>query len=187
MRRRSVIAALALVGCGGDQGEKRAFPLLPGGPPPASSGPVLLVRPMAAAPGLEVRGLRRARADGGVEVDFWNEWLAPPATLADAALRRLLARRFVVVAPGSAATHVLSLETELLALEADTAANLARASLGAVLTDAGGRVLWQGAPQATVPLASGRAADVVAACNAALAAALAQIDRALTPRGRRVA
>jgi hypothetical protein len=187
MTRRGLLLGLALAGCAGEQGEKQAFPLLPGGPPPTARGPVLLLRPMAAAPGLENRGLRRARPGGGVEVDYWNEWLAPPASLAEAALRRLLARRFVVVAPGSAARPALTLETELLTLEADTGAMIARAALGAVLTDAGGQVLWQGAPSATAPLASGRAADVAAACNAALAAALAQIEQALTPARRRVA
>ncbi len=94
----------------------------------------LLLRSMRAAPGLEQRGLRRIRADGRVEVAPYEEWLAPPAELAELALRQWLVasgRFTAVTAPGSRLTTFLILETELLAAEIDPAG--ARISVGALL------------------------------------------------------
>jgi len=87
---------------------------------PHASRHAILLRSMRAAPGLEQRGLRRLRADGRLEVAPYEEWMAPPAELAEQALRQWLVASgqfSAVTAPGSRLETALILETELLALE----------------------------------------------------------------------
>ena len=100
------------------------FPLEPRreGPPRARGRHALLLRTMRAAPGLEARGLRRVRVDGTVEVAPYEEWLAPPADLAELALRQWLVatgRFSAVTSPGSRLATFLILETELVALQVE--------------------------------------------------------------------
>ena len=88
--------------------------------PAPPTAPVLLVRRLRATPGLQDLALRRQRPDGAYEVGAFEEWLAPPADLAEAALRAWLAasgRFAAVVAPGSRAEASLVLEAQLLTLE----------------------------------------------------------------------
>jgi cholesterol transport system auxiliary component len=214
-RRRLVAAALlaALAAGGGGIGcsvlpsrpyiEARRFPLVPrrpaGGPRRGSAGrKVLLVRLMRAAPGLDQRGLRTRRADGSESLDFYNEWIAPPAELVEEALRRWLTDSGLfsaVTTPGSRAGADLVLEMELTALRADLASGTAVAELSGVLLSGGGgpqggRVLAQLTPRGEVPLSAAEVAaggaerdvapEVAAeAMTNALAEALRALERSL--------
>ena len=83
-----------------------------------------------AAPGMDVRGLRLVGADGQVSTGYWQEWAAPPAELAEEALRRWLAasgRFSAVTLPGSRLRANYVLEGELIRLQAEPAR---RASAG---------------------------------------------------------
>jgi len=110
---------------------------------------LLLLRTMRAPPALDVRGLRSIRPDGTEEVDFYAEWIAPPAEATEQALRRWLmdARLFTaVLAPGSRANADLVLEGELTRLIANRAKGQAEAELNFVLIserEASPRVLGQ--------------------------------------------
>ncbi len=156
--------------------------------------PVLLVRSLRAAPGLEQRGLRILRADRTVEIRAWDEWAAPPAEAAEEALRRWLAGSGLfaaVTAPGSRLSADLVLEGELVRLRAEPAAGVARAGLSLLLLQARGedgegarirgQILAEGeAPlpgaRSEAPVAADRAAEaMVAALGNALARAEAEI------------
>jgi cholesterol transport system auxiliary component len=170
--------------------ESRRFPLEPrrpagGGRPPASGRPrhALLLRTMRAAPGLEQRGLRRLRADGTVDIAPYEEWLAPPADLAELALREWLAssgRFTAVAAPGSRLLTTLILETTLLVLQVEPGG--ARAAVSALLlaplqTEGEPRPRGQRRLEATVSLAEGADAAAQAdAMRAALAGVFAEME-----------
>ncbi|MCS6932630.1 MAG: ABC-type transport auxiliary lipoprotein family protein [Acetobacteraceae bacterium] len=195
MRRRPLLAAPALLaGCSvlpeRPYVETLRFPLSPERPPGgAGERPrrVLLVRMMRAAPGQDRRGLRSLRPDGTEAVEFYAEWVAPPAEAAEEALRRWLAAsgRFVaVVSPGTRARVDLVLETELTALIADLGASEARAGISAVLLREGALsadVLLQRAILGRAPLSGAQPVQMAAAMAAALAAALAELEAALAP------
>jgi hypothetical protein len=51
------------------------------------AAPVLLVRRLRGVPGLQELGLRRVLPGGGFELLAYEEWIAPPADLAEPALR----------------------------------------------------------------------------------------------------
>jgi ABC-type uncharacterized transport system auxiliary subunit len=195
MHRRSLLGAAALLaGCSvlpeRPYIETLRFPLDPERPPGgAGQRPrrVLLVRMMRAAPGQDRRGLRSIRRDGTEAVEFYAEWVAPPAEAAEDALRRWLAAslRFVaVVAPGTRARTDLVLETELTTLVADLRSNEARAGLSVVLLREGtlsSDVLLQRAILGRARLAGDQPAQMASAMVAALAAALAELEAALAP------
>jgi len=162
--------------------------------PPARRGPVLLLRSVRAAPGMDARGLRVVGAGGQVDTEFYNEWAAPPVELVEEAMRQWLAGSGLfsaVVSPGSRLRAGLVLEAELLRLQAEPRAGLARAGLAALLLDEprdGGqaRILGQFTPEGTAPLPGGprqtdtvAAGDAAAAMREALAAALAALEREL--------
>lgn len=203
MKRRGlllVLPILPLAACGSvlpdrPYVETKRFPLL--APRPASAprraagNRVLLVRLLRAAPGLETRGLRSIRPDGTENVDFYAEWTAPPAEVAEEALRRWLSASGLfggVVAPGSRASNDYVLECELTALVADPPKREARAGLSAILLrEAGGenRLLTQLAVTGTAPLPA-PAADgtlppetLAAGMNAAFAAALGALENGI--------
>ncbi len=143
----------------------------------------LLLRTMRVAPGMEQRGLRRVPAPGRVEVAPYEEWLAPPAELAELALRQWLVasgRFTAVTAPGSRLETYLVLEAELVALQVEP--DGARAALGALLLrQAEGlgeaRVLEQTLVQGRSPVALGAdASQRAAAMQAALGQAFAQLE-----------
>jgi cholesterol transport system auxiliary component len=185
--------------------EVQRYALLPERPrrePPARRGPVLLLRSVRAAPGMDARGLRILGAGGQVDTEFYNEWAAPPVELVEEAMRQWLSASGLfaaVVAPGSRLRAGLVLEGELLRLQAEPRAGLARAGIAALLLDEprdGGqaRILGQFTPEGTAPLAGGArrddtvpAGEAAAAMREALAAALAALERDLRGalRGRR--
>ena len=171
--------------------------------PPPRRGPVLLLRSVRAAPGMDNRGLRVLGAGGQVNTEFYSEWAAPPVELAEEAMRQWLAGSGMfsaVVSPGSRLRPSLVLEAELLRLQAEPRAGLARAELAALLLEEprdGGqaRILGQFTPEGTAPLLGGArrddavpAGEATAAMRDALAAALAALERdlrgALRSRGR---
>jgi ABC-type uncharacterized transport system auxiliary subunit len=177
--------------------EVRRFPLAPLRDPAAAAPSrggrrrVLLVRLLRAAPGQDSRGLRSLRADGTEALDYYAEWSAPPAELAEEAMRRWLSAGGLfsaVVAPGTRARPDLVLETELTTLLADLGAGQARAGLSAVLLregEGGAAVLTQLAVNGTAPIpqplpAAPRGPEVLAAAMAeALAAALGALERGI--------
>ncbi|MBW8269976.1 ABC-type transport auxiliary lipoprotein family protein [Caldovatus aquaticus] len=209
LSRRRLAAAAAAALAGGcsvlperPYVETRRFTLSPrrpgGAAAPGGAGrKVLLLRLVRAAPGLEQRGLRTLRPDGSVQVDFYNEWAAPPAELAEEAIRRWLSESGLfaaVTSPGSRAEADLVLEIELTALQAEIRADgrgVARAALAGVLLDRGGRVLAQLTPRGEAALPRDAAPDggtgggsppperVAAAAEAALGEALAALERGL--------
>jgi ABC-type uncharacterized transport system auxiliary subunit len=146
---------------------------------------VLLIRRVRGVPGLQELGLRRAEADGGFAIAPWDEWLAPPSDLAEAALRTWLQASGLfsaVVAPGSRAEHTLVLEAQLTVLDYAPAANEARAGLAGVLLLERGlssRVLLTFDVRGRAPLAAGADAPAAAAAmQAALGDAFAELERA---------
>lgn len=171
--------------------------------PPARKGPVLLLRSVRAAPGMDSRGLRIVGGGGQVDTEFYNEWAAPPVELVEEAMRQWLAGSGLfsaVVSPGSRLRPGMVLEAELLRLQAEPRAGLARAGLAALLLEEprdGGsqaRILGQFTPEGTAPLAGGvrredtvPAGEAAAAMRDALAAALAGLERELrgAMRGKR--
>jgi ABC-type uncharacterized transport system auxiliary subunit len=153
---------------------------------PRRGAPVLLIRRLRGVPGLQEPGLRRARADGAYDILPYEEWVAPPADLAEVALRSWLTQSGLfgaVVAPGSRAEAALVLEGQLTALESAPSAGEARAALaGVVLREErlGSRVLAPFEVTGTAPLA--RDADIpaeAAAMERALGAAFAQLETLL--------
>lgn len=194
MRRAAL--ALALGGCSilPDRPfqEVRRFTLAPERPaplPPLPRGPVLLVRAFRAAPGLEERGLRRVAGDGTVANAVYEEWVAPPAELAEAALRRWLAAAGLfsaVVAPGSRLEPALILEAELSRLE--IVPGEARAAIGGVLLaepPARERVARQFVAEGSAALPSvgvPPAPDAAASMRLALAAAFGAVEAELRRR-----
>ena len=210
MHRRSVLFAalhvagpLLLAGCSvlpdRPYREVRRFalaPLRPSALPPAAQAPALLLRDVRAAPGLDQRGLRSLGSDGQVSQDFWAEWAAPPAELVEEATRRWLTAsgRFAAITqPGSRLRAGLVLEVELLRLQTEPMARLARAGLAGLLLlepPEGGRptrILGQVQAEGSAPLPAGDdPARAAAAMGAALAQALMLLERqivAAMPRG----
>lgn len=148
-----------------------------------AGAPVLLVRDVRAAPGLETHGLQVLRPDGSLFIDLYQEWAVSPAAGTTELLRDRLAGAGLfaaVLAPGSRAEAGLVLETTLTALIAEP--GHARASLTILLIDrrAGAdRVVLQDVKTGTAPLAGNTPAERVAALRAALGDALGQVVQAL--------
>jgi uncharacterized lipoprotein YmbA len=156
---------------------------------PAPGAPVLLVRRVRAVPSLQEVALRRQRPDGAYEVAAFEEWIAPPADLAEAALRAWLSASGLfsaVVAPGSRAEAALVLEAQLTVLEARP--QEARAGLAGVLLREerlSSRVLRAFEVAGSAPLAPN--ADLpaaAAAMAAALGQAFGQLESVLAPHLR---
>lgn len=202
MRRRTLpLLAALLAGCSvlpdRPYQESRRYllaPLHPAPAPPRRGAPVLLVRVMRAAPGLDQRGLRRVEPDGRVTLAFWDEWAAPPAEAAEEALRRwMLASGLfsAVTAPGSRLPADVIMEAELVRLAAVPGEGLATAALSVLVLsnpsrDPAGeaRPLGQILAEATAPLAGGATPApeaMAAAMQQALGAALAELERRLGP------
>ena len=146
---------------------------------------VLLLRHLRGVPGLQELGLRRARADGGFDIAPYDEWLAPPADLAERALRNWLQASGLfaaVVTPGSRADHTLVLEAQLTRLETLPARGEARAGIaGVMLLERGAstRVLTTFDVEGRAPLPTGADAPAeAAAMEAALADAFAAVEQA---------
>jgi cholesterol transport system auxiliary component len=144
---------------------------------PRAGAPVLLVRTLRAAPGLEARGLQSLQPDGSVRVDPYEAW-----SVADQ-LRRWLAASGLfgaVLAPGSRAHADLVLEGELLTLIADPVHGVSRAALGVVLLDvrpAAARLRLQAEIRSEAPLTAMTGPGVAASGCAALAALLGLVEQ----------
>lgn len=197
MNRRALIAGLPLLAAGCSvfpdrpHVPVRRYPLSPvrsttqGARPGA---PVLQVRLVRAVPGLQDLGLRRALPDGSYDILFYEEWIAPPAGLVDAALRAWLQASglFSAVVPqGSRAEAELVLELQLTALEALPAWSRARAGLAGVLLREerlASRVVETLQATGEAPLApDAEAPAMVLAMTQALGAALAGVEARLAP------
>ena len=156
---------------------------------PQQGAPVLLVRRLRAVPGLQDVALRRRRPDGAYEVLAFEEWIAPPADLAEAALRAWMqatGRFAAVVAPGSRADADLVLEVQLTALEAGPGE--ARAGIAGVLlreVGLGSRVLVAFEITETTPLAQpAQPPQEAAGMAAALGACFGRLESVLSPHLR---
>lgn len=150
------------------------------------AAPVLLQRRMRAVPGLQDLGLRRARPDGAYEFLPYEEWIAPPADLADAALRAWLqasGRFTAVVQAGTRADADLVLEPQLTVLETVPQSGEARAAIAAVLMREerlASRVLGTIEASGRAPLPPNATAPQQAqALEAALARAFADLEAQL--------
>ncbi len=198
MQRRHILATtLALAGCGLSERpyeQKRDWPLTARRAqtlPAPARGPVLLVRAMQAAPGLDARGLRSLRADGSVRADFFETWTVPPAQAVEAALRDWLAasgRPAAVLAPGSRLTADYALETTLTELIADPAQRVARAAMSLVVLetrDAATRLRAQHALSADAALDGTDAPALARAMSQAVATLLGLVEQALASTLRR--
>lgn len=192
MRRRlfMLLSPLGLTACGSllpaqKYTPRTVWPLAPA--PPAATGtahgPVLLVRPLAAAPGLEARGLQSLRPDGALEVDYYNLWATPPADAVTQALMEWCAASGLfaaVVTPGSRLAPGLIVEGELTELLTDPRQGSASAALTLTLIKPAGGPAETALPvmqrrlQARVALQGSDAAARVAAQTNAVAGLLAQ-------------
>jgi len=193
MIRRSLLGgALAFAGCSvmppAPYVEKHDWPLTAARPatlPSPPSGPVLLVRTLRAAPGLDARGLRTIRPDGSTTVDFYEQWSAPPPLAVEDALRRWLAGSgafAAVLAPGSRLSADFVLEGELTALWFDQRRDLVRVAIAILLLAPAAprkRVLLQRSFAAEARPAGSGAAAIVAATRQALASVFSAIESAL--------
>ncbi len=191
MRRRVWLAGAAvLAGCSvlpqQPYLQRRDWPLLarrPAALPRRTSGPVLLVRNIQAAPGLESRGLQWKLPDGSLHIDFYEQWAVPPAQAVEDALRLWLADAGLfaaVVAPGSQLPADLILEGELTEFLGDPQGGVARAALALVLLDERPkplRVLLQKTESATAPLTGMQPPAVVQALQAALGEVLRETEQ----------
>lgn len=199
-RRLSLLAPLALAACANPLNrpfpDKRIFMLEPrrgSSLPPRPRAPVLLMRETQATPGTELRGLVTRLSGNRQEVDFWNEFAAPPARLVDAALRRWLAESGTVAAvldPGATARGDLALETTLSVLRADFSdpgRPVAQATLAALVLDLRRErspPIAQATSERSVALAARGPEAIVAGLSQALAEAFGEIE-ALVGRAAR--
>jgi ABC-type uncharacterized transport system auxiliary subunit len=191
MHRRFLVGApLALAGCSVLPRQKYIaqvnWPLDP--PPPAPrpanpNGPVLLVRDLLAAPGLDDQGVQTLLPNGSLDIGYYNRWAVPPANAATQALANwlLASGQFsAVISPGSRLTATLVLEGELTEFLADESAGHAIAVLTLIVISNSGSIAVQSRPLAQsritgqAPLTGTDAASTVAALRAALADALGQ-------------
>ncbi|CAH2604260.1 ABC_trans_aux domain-containing protein [Rhodovastum atsumiense] len=190
-RRAALGLLLALAGCGlatRPYAERRQWPLRvrrPQALPPPARGPVLLIRDLAAGPGLEARGLQSIAADGSIRTEFYEEWSVPPAQAVQEAVRAWLAEAGLfqaVILSGSRLGADLVLEGELTALWTLPAQNRAHAALGLTVlrqlpVEAG--LLLQTRLEADAPLAAATPQASAQAMEAAVAGLCGQVEAAL--------
>jgi ABC-type uncharacterized transport system auxiliary subunit len=153
---------------------------------PARNAPVLLLRGLRGVPGLQEAGLRRRLEDGSFSIAPFEEWLAPPGDLAEAALRAWLGASGLfaaVVAPGTRADASLVFEGQLTVLEAVPHEGEAQAAVAGVLLRESGlaaRVVAPVEARGSAPLAPDADAPAqAAAMQAALGAAFTGLESLL--------
>jgi len=198
LRRRGFLAALRLgpvvmaAGCSvlpaAPYTQRRDWPILVPRPdplPPRAGGPVLLVRTVTAAPGIDRRGLLTLQPDGSMRVDFYEQWAVMPADGVEEALRQWLAGSGLysaVIEAGSRLSPDLVLEATLTQFWAAPGAGKADVALALVLLDqrrGGSRVRLQRTVTGQAPLTGSDAPAEAHAVLAALADAFAQAAQAL--------
>jgi len=150
MKRRIVLVApLGLAACTSvlpaqKYVAKVNWPLAPQPPvfhPALSHGPVLMVRAITAAPGLDAQGLQTLGPDGSLTIDYYNLWAVEPA---DAITQGLVtwaqATGFfsAVVTPGTRLNADYIVEGELTELVTDPGAGQARCVVTLVVMKATG-------------------------------------------------
>ncbi|OYV34131.1 MAG: hypothetical protein B7Z80_22055 [Rhodospirillales bacterium 20-64-7] len=198
MQRRLILTAtLWLAGCGSLLPAQKYvpqvnWPLQPAPPilnSPNPNGPVLLVRDLAAGPGLQEQGLQTLRSDGSLDIAYYNRWAVAPADAATAALTAWAEASGIfsaVVNTGTRLTPKLIVEGEFTEFVADLANGQARAVLTLVVIAnsdsliAKSRPLTQQRIIGTAPLHGTDAPAEVMALQAALANALTQAVGLLT-------
>jgi len=210
LSRRSVwLGAVGLAGCSvlpkTPYVEQTQWPLFVKRPetlPRRPNGPVLAVRDVAPAPGLDQRGLQWLLPNGSVHVDFYNQWAVPPAQAVTTDLQQWLAAAGLfsgVVAVGSGLTPDLELDATLTTFIADPRVMTAHAALALVLINQHAipaKVLLQRTVSADVHMTADTPEGMVDALRAALADVLRATESALataadvrgagaTPRARR--
>lgn len=190
MKRRMLLAFPLLAGACSvlperPYAQKRDWPLAvrrPTDVPPRRGGHVLLVRTMTTAPGLNDRGLHTLQQDGSMQIDYYEEWLVPPAQGVEDSLRYWLVASgqfAAVLSPGSRLTSDFALESDLTALWTDAGSGRAVAGISFVLLDqrrSSTAVLIQQTVTGTAPLEGTDAAAAVDAQKRAVADALARIE-----------
>jgi cholesterol transport system auxiliary component len=192
MNRRLVLSApLALTACGSLLPQQTYvprinWPLAPEPPAqnaPNPAGPVLLLRDITAAPGMDQQGVQILQPNGSLNIDYYNLWAVSPADAATQSLLTWLQASgdfSAVVSPGSRLTASLILEGELTELLADLSTNQATAVLTLVVIKNSDSISAASLPLAqqritgTAPLTGNTPAAEVAAQRAALANALSQ-------------
>jgi cholesterol transport system auxiliary component len=192
MRRRLMLTApLVLAGCSSVLPAQKYVPQVdwPLDPQPPNwqaanpGGRVLLVRDLAAGPGLDEQGLQSLRADGSLDISYYNHWAVPPADAATAALTNWAEASgafAAVVGTGTRLTPGLIVEGTLTEFVADLSAGQARAVLTLVIIGNSDSIAAKALPLAqarvtgTAPLSGSGASAQVAAERAALADALGQ-------------
>jgi ABC-type uncharacterized transport system auxiliary subunit len=189
LNRRALLLALPLAACGLAErpyAERRQWPIAASRPaalPARAKGRVLELRTLRAGPTLESRGLQTIQPDGSMRTGFYEEWAVPPAQGAEEALRRWLAASGLfaaITAQGSRAAPDLSLEGELVALNANPTAKSATATLAiTVIASKSDRVLLQRSFTETAAMRGEGPAAEVHAMLAALTIVLARIEAAL--------
>lgn len=202
MRRALILAPLALAACSilpdRPNVPVRRYALAPERPArrsPPRGAPVLLLRGLRGVPGLQEVGLRRRLPDGSFAIAPYEEWLAPPGDLAEAALRAWLTASGLfgaVVAPGTRAEPGLVFEGQLTVLESVPHEGEAQAAIAGVLlreTGLSASVIAPVEARGSAPLPAGADAPAeAAAMQAALGAAFTGLEallaRALRPPGR---
>jgi cholesterol transport system auxiliary component len=198
MQRRLIFAApVLLAGCSSLLPAQKYvarvdWPLDPQPPamqPANPAGQVLLVRDLGAGPGLDDQGLQSLRADGSLDISYYNRWAVPPADAATAALANWAQASgafAAVVGTGTRLTPGLIVEGELTAFIADLAAGQARAVMTLVVIANSNSITAKSRPLAqqritgTAPLSGSGASAQVASERAALADALRQAVALLT-------
>lgn len=192
MKRRLILTApLALASCSSILPQQKYiarinWPLAPQPPTqsaPNPAGPVLLVRDITAAPGLDQQGIQILQPDGSLAVDYYNLWAVNPADATTEALLTWLEASgnfAAVISPGSRLTASLILEGELTQLTANLATQQATAILTLVLIQNSNSLSATSLPLAqqriigTAPLTNTTPQAEVTAQRAALADALRQ-------------
>lgn len=143
MRRRILLLAapLGLAGCGSllpkqPYTPRTVWPLQPLPPFPSQAmnpnGPILLVRAISPAPGLEQRGLQSLDKNGSLAVDYYNLWAVTPAASITQGLvgwAEASGDFAAVVTAGSRLTPTLIVEGELSEFLFDETTNQARARM----------------------------------------------------------
>lgn len=198
MKRRLILMAPVALSACGSLLPKQAYvprvswPLAPTPPAQRSAnpaGPLLLVRDLAPAPGLEARGLQTLNSSGSVTVDYYNNWAVDPAAAVTQALNNWAQASGLfsaVIAPGSRLVPNFILEGELTELYADELASVARVTLTQVIIrnnpalGALSRPISQTRLSGTAPLSGASPAAQVAAERLALAQVLTQAIQSLS-------